>query len=358
LNAALFGFLIVLMLVALPETKYNRADDIPAAPVFDPTVVKDAGKAEQYEDQVIEKHVDDQLGRGRPSGWQYNPLQPYTGSKASLLVNFLAFLCFQIFDSISASFSSLRDLVTPWTLMLFPIVQWTSFAVSYVLGPELHADKWLTSFNVAVELRFSSSCFLILNLTQSFVFAAPPYNFSAAAVGYTNLAVFGGALLGLVTAGPLGDWVSQRATKKNRLVREPEMRLLALWPFMLILAAGSIVVAVGYEKQLDWKITVIIGYGLIGWQVASIPPIAITYAIDSYKPVSGDLLVAVTVNKNLWGYGVSQFLIPWILKKGYYEPILINTGLTLLFTLIGVVGLGYAGKRVRGWTKNSYVHNI
>lgn len=83
-----------------------------------------------------------------------------------------------------------------------------------------------------------------------------PYNFSAASVGYTNLAVFGGALIGLATSGPLGDWLSAFSTRRNRLIREPEMRLPALWPFVVILAIGSAVVAVGYQHQWDWKIIV------------------------------------------------------------------------------------------------------
>jgi hypothetical protein len=43
-----------------------------------------------------------------------------------------------------------------------------------------------------------------------------------------NFAILIGALIGLATAGPLSDWVSARATKKNRGVREPEMRLAAM----------------------------------------------------------------------------------------------------------------------------------
>lgn len=90
------------------------------------------------------------------------------------------------------------------------------------------------------------------------------------------------------------------------MIREPEMRLPVLWPFCIILAIGSTIVSVGYQNHWDWKIILIIGYTCIGWQVASIPPIAITYAIDSYKPVSGEYLVSMTVNKNLWGYGMAS----------------------------------------------------
>lgn len=108
---------------------------------------------------------------------------------------------------------------------------------------------------------------------------------------YTNLAILGGALIGLVTAGPSGDILSRWSTKRNRGIREPEMRLPALWPYALLLAIGTAVVSVGYEKKWDWKVIVILGYGALGWQVAAIPPLAMTYAIDSYAQVVSDTLL-------------------------------------------------------------------
>lgn len=56
-------------------------------------------------------------------------------------------------------------------------------------------------------------------------------------------------------------------------------------PYSILLALGTAVVAVGYEKQWDWKIIVILGYGALGWQVAAIPPLAMTYSIDCYSQV-------------------------------------------------------------------------
>ncbi|KAK9342110.1 hypothetical protein V1522DRAFT_395555 [Lipomyces starkeyi] len=90
-----------------------------------------------------------------------------------------------------------------------------------------------------------------------------------------------------------------RATKKNRGIREPEMGLPALIPFTVALNAGTLVASYGYTNAWKWEI---IGYFLIGMQVASIPAVATTYAIDCYKPVAVDFLVAATVNKSLWAY--------------------------------------------------------
>ena len=41
----------------------------------------------------------------------------------------------------------------------------------------------------------------------------------------------------------------------------------------------------------------------------ALPAMVSTYAVDSYKPVAGSLFVAITVNKNVWGYGFSKFIV-------------------------------------------------
>ncbi|KAL8276797.1 hypothetical protein RQP46_010802 [Phenoliferia psychrophenolica] len=87
-------------------------------------------------------------------------------------------------------------------------------------------------------------------------------------------------------------------------------------------------------------------YGWRSWAFVVILAIAIGSAV----PVSGDLLAAVTVNKNVWGYGVSQFLIPVFRNPSRPDlivPIMVNTGLTIVFVLLGSIVLLFGGKWVR-----------
>ena len=102
----------------------------------------------------------------------------------------------------------------------------------------------------------SKDSVLTLNLTQSQNFAAPPYEFSPTIIGFFNFAILVGGLIGLVTAGPLSDWISMKLTKKNRGIREPEMRLLTMIPYVIIMIIGNFVVAYGYEKKYDWKVRI------------------------------------------------------------------------------------------------------
>lgn len=94
------------------------------------------------------------------------------------------------------------------------------------------------------------------------------------------------------------------------------MRLPAMIPYVLIMAFGHIITAIGYQNHWPWPIIVVLGYSCAGIQVAGLPSISSTYAVDSYKPVAGSLFVAITVNKNLWGYGMGRFITPWTEANG------------------------------------------
>ena len=203
-----------------------------------------------------ETHVDPSLGRGKPGKWQWAPFQKYDG-------NFI------------------RELWLPLYLHIYPIAEFAAFVVSW-----------------------SASGYLLTNLSQTQAFAGPPYNYSSQTIGFFSFALFGGGLIGLFTCGPLSDWVAARLTERNGGVREPEMRLVAMVPYVFIMILGSVVTAVGYDNHWPWQAIVIVGYGCLGLQVSALPSIVSTYAIDSYKPITGSLFVTITINKNVWGYGM------------------------------------------------------
>ena len=62
------------------------------------------------------------------------------------------------------------------------------------------------------------------------------------------------------------------------------------------------VFGVDVQKQWAWQAVTIIGFGFIGLQIIAIPTnIAITYVIDCYKPISGEIMAIATVCKNTFG---------------------------------------------------------
>lgn len=332
LNTALLALSIIMVVFMFPETKWNRqhSHQVPhhsppedGKPHAENTEeLKSSSEGNPNSDSTTAapnplEHTetatrDPWLGRGKPSKGQWGFYTPNPTPIKSVLL----------------------DLWIPWKLFAFPIVEFASFVVSW-----------------------SCSSFLTLNLTQTQAFAAPPYNWSNQTIGFTNFAILAGAMIGLFTAGPFSDWIASRLTVRNRGIREPEMRLVAMIPYVVIMYLGNIIVSVGYENKWPWEAIVIIGYTCAGIQVAAIPGIASTYAVDSYKPVAGSLFVAITVNKNVWGYGFSKFITDWIIADGYIPPIMTNASLILLWCLFGIL-FYYKGKTFRRWTKNSSVHSM
>ncbi|EHY57613.1 hypothetical protein HRR83_005479 [Exophiala dermatitidis] len=336
-NTALIALSLLMIIFMFPETKWHR---VHPTELHHETAVTEQQKAsvETKEDSrsgdgEISAHGTDDpvetvapnpltavetaqrdpwLGRGKPSRAQWGLYTPHPHPIKSILLS----------------------LWIPWKLFSFPIVEFASFVVSW-----------------------SCSSFLTLNLTQTQAFAAPPYNWDNQTIGFTNFAILVGAMIGLATAGPFSDWVSARATARNRGVREPEMRLIAMIPYVVIMYFGNIIVSVGYENKWPWQAIVIIGYTCAGIQVAALPGIVSTYAVDSYKPVAGSLFVSITVNKNVWGYGFSKFITDWIIDDGYIPPIMTNASLILIWCLFGIL-FYYKGKTFRRWTKNSSVHSM
>lgn len=240
LNSALLGFTTICCIFLFPETRYNNRvgsqqmagstspfksdsrEKLPEGPTSthrssaNENLDSERDAPHRTPEQVtmepqdklepVLTHQDPWLGRGKPSKQQWKLAQPYQGSL-------------------------LQEFWTPWKLFAFPIVQFAAFIVSW-----------------------SASAFLTINLTQSQVFAEPPYNFTSSKIGLFNFALLIGTFIGLLTAGPLSDFVAARLTKRRGGIREPEMRLLAMIPYVILMIIGNVIVAVGYEYHWDWKV--------------------------------------------------------------------------------------------------------
>lgn len=161
LNVALIALSFLMVCFMFPETKWHR-DYVGAAP--SPTASEGDLKDEK-KDIVATKnnlqHIDTAerdpwLGRGGPSKGQW-----------------------AIFQKNAHPFKSIAlDLFVPWKLFTFPIVIFASFVVSW-----------------------SCSSFLTLNLTQTQVFAPPPYLFSTSEIGECQFS----AAVTLLTFGRLRE---------------------------------------------------------------------------------------------------------------------------------------------------------
>lgn len=145
------------------------------------------------------------IGRGRPSRKQ--------------------FALFQSLDR-NALRNVVRHFLTPIQLFFAPIIFWACMSTGA-----------------------AANALLACNLLQSQVLAAPPYSFDPTQIGYANFALVGGGAIGLLVAGPWSDWLSARSTRRNRGIREPEMRLPSLVPFIAAALVGLVAFGVGSQNK-------------------------------------------------------------------------------------------------------------
>lgn len=88
----------------------------------------------------------------------------------------------------------------------------------------------------------SGVCWLVvLSSVLTVVFAAPPYNFNPAQVGYMYTGPTVGTILAFFYGGPLTDWAIIKLARRNGGVFEAEMRLYPLIFPAIISTAGLII---------------------------------------------------------------------------------------------------------------------
>ncbi|OTA58303.1 MFS general substrate transporter [Hypoxylon sp. EC38] len=314
------GASFIFLLVAHPETKYDRP--VPKGV----TVSSSSSEAQLPQLHPILLTTAHHQTNGAPSRGQFSLLpmrkSPQLGHGYSHSRSFVAVL--------------IRDVVSPVKILFcYPIVLWAS-----------------------LSMGFAANSLLALNLTSAQVFGAPPYLFTADQIGFVNFAFVVGAGAALVTAGPLSDRIALRRARANGGILEAEMRLPALIPYVGANVAGMVVVAVGCQRSWPWEVIVIVGYTLVGLQVVGIPAISIAYAVDSYKTLPGEIMIAATIVKNTFGFGMIFYFNDWAARSGYIKPILMMMALTVGSSLLGLCAFTVYGKQFRRWTKDSKLHSL
>lgn len=343
LETGLSAFAIVMIATTFPETKYHRRTE---GTHGRPKAAPDTRSSAYIEGVTIEKPIFDHevsdsdsgsgkpgiTGRGRPSAQQFMPFQKPDERWRMFIV---------------------RDTWTPIRVFFNPIIFWAGLMLA---GP---ADAGFCPHS-ALFFAILTSTVLFFNITESVILSAPPYNLSPEHVGYTNFAFVIGALIGLATAGPYSDWIAARATRKNNGIREAEMRLPALIPYMIITMLSLILGGVAYQQQWAWGHIVVWGFGLAGLSVTTVPTICIAYAIDCYKPISGEIMVVATVCKNFIAFSYSYWIfdVAHASKDGWITPAMAIFACTVGPALFAVPLYYGMGKSIRRWTRNSDLHRM
>ncbi|KAH6606640.1 mfs transporter [Trichoderma cornu-damae] len=300
-GSALVGFVLLALFFTVPETSYSRAHD------HGPPCLERAGRLPTSA-----------ATQGGP------PSEKKMSHVESLMV----------FQIAGTSENMFKMMIRPFGLILLPPVLWSALALAVTIG-----------FLVAVSSN-SAAAF------------GQTYGFASYQAGLCFIAGIVGSLLGLPAGGHLGDKVANVLTKRNNGIREPEMRLPAVMISAITAPLALILYGVGIQYKLHW-ICPTIGIGLLNFSITQANTICIVYVIDSYRPVAGEITLAVTGFKSLFAFFLSFETNPWVELSGYQDAYGAMAGIAGGILILWIP-LYFWGKKLRHcswqWRVVSFIH--
>lgn len=324
LGAGLAGALLLVALVLLPETKYDRPLTSYQETDSDPTstssdLKKDLGAevctirpALDYERYAPRTWKSDmRLWVGKPQWtetWDVLRVSPY--------------LCRQNHLYIISNPSQ-----QTFELLFFPNVLWALLLNGLTIG-----------VNVAIGTTYST------------ILADPPYNWPDSSASYINCGQIIVAIVALPLLGHGSDYLVKYFANRNNGIHEPEIRII---PLIFPIIVGTFTAALygqggAHPYEYHWFI--------YAWTVAAYyfcfvgaNIVGITYLLDSYPGRSGPLLVIICAFRGFISFGTSYAVSPFIALHGYDGAFGTYAALTAAFGLLGIPVFIW-GKQIRRFT--------
>lgn len=135
-----------------------------------------------------------------------------------------------------------------------------------------------------VIFAFGCTAGIVSFNTISEILTSPPYNWSTTATGLVFLAALVGNCVGYAT-GVLSDHIVIFLARRNRGVKEPEMRLWTLCFSFVYAAVGYMLYGWGAQFGMHWM-TIAFGVGAMIAHQVSACSIATAYAMECFPGVS------------------------------------------------------------------------
>lgn len=156
--------------------------------------------------------------------------------------------------------------------------------------------------------------FNVLNATASLILGGT-YGFSASMVGLSYVSPLIGVAIGAAYTGWVGDWFVIRKARKNNGIMESEHRLWLFVPSLLLIPFGLILWGVGSAHHVHW-FGPIVAMCIIAMTNTFGVQISISYAIDSYRALSGEAMITVIIVRNTMSFAIGYGITPWVTDMG------------------------------------------
>ncbi|KAL2670505.1 hypothetical protein Neosp_014293 [[Neocosmospora] mangrovei] len=216
--------------------------------------------------------------------------------------------------------------------------------ISMVLASIFIVLNLIASYNIFVS-GLIMAWFVAMSVLAGVMFAAPPWGFNAAAVGYVSAGPLVGGALATIFLGLVSDPLIKFMTRRNKGVYEPEFRLVLASVGAIFSVAGLVGFGHAIEAQLSiYAISTIWGITLFGMSVAA--SVTMAYALDAQPAHAVEMFIMNITFKNFFFYGLTNFIVDWYVARGAAELFDTIAGITGFLMLLTVPMYVY-GKRYR-----------
>ncbi|KAH7383992.1 major facilitator superfamily domain-containing protein [Pyrenochaeta sp. MPI-SDFR-AT-0127] len=300
------SFVVMLLLVIffMPESAFHREGAL-NIDTSDKNVELGVSDKEKNVEQVEEHSVNAHLSSSEPRQSYAKELLPWNG----------------YWDKVSFW----RTLIRPFFVLASPIVMWATLLFTICIS-------WL----------------VLISITLSQIFSAPPYNFSVSAVGATNVSSFVASLIATFAAGYIIDGVAKYMSKRNKGIFEPEFRLPVMVTYLLFTATGFFAWGESLSKSDPWPIPVIVCMGLINLGVQLGTTSVVTYVSDCHREQSAEAFAIMNFIKNIFAFGLTFYANDWLVAQGVRAAFFVIGGTTAAVTLT-TIPMYIWGKKARSW---------
>ncbi|SCV34322.1 related to transporter protein HOL1 [Fusarium fujikuroi] len=303
--AGAFGLQLILTFFFMPETAYKRSvnSDVPVSSHVEGRSAVD-DKKECVSEVENRASLCDNAPVPQPNSFIYN-LRPWSG----------------YYDASGFWYS----IFAPFKMLGSPVVIWGCFQLTICMS-------WL----------------VLLASTASQIFTQPPYNFTVAQVGLTNLSSFVGTFIATALAGLMVDGLATFMARRNEGIYEPEFRL----PILVLLTTLGGSGFFGYGQSLSngepWPIPVIVCLGMINLGVQFGIVGLVSYVVDSHRREAVEAYAMMSFTKNVFAFGMSFYMNDWIEYQGVRDAFFVIGGITMALSMATIPMYIY-GKRARSF---------
>ncbi|KAK5222111.1 hypothetical protein LTR72_006368 [Exophiala xenobiotica] len=172
------------------------------------------------------------------------------------------------------------------------------------------------------------------------------YGWGPAGQGYANAGFLVGSFLGEVTAGNVSDFYIRWRVKKNGGVFVPEMRLHCMIPGLVIMPFALAGFGATIQHKTHWMgPTAMMALTIFGYQ--QLVSLGMAYGIDCYKPQAPYVAAAMVFCRQLFGFTVNYWLLPWVENSGFQNSYIAQGAVLAVFGCGPVVLLMIWGQKWR-----------